>query len=293
MKMKKLSSIILAASLFAFSGIFQSCEEETNPAPVITFDQGAEVQLSPGVTSTTLTGEVTAEAGLKTVTFHKIQGLDEILLTTINDFDQGVFTTTDDVTYNFRYDVTGITEDATIKLTAIDKDDQEVAKSIVIKAGGSAAGPIDTWTATLGSYNSATGSSFATSNGQVYTSAGAAANSGLIDFLYFYGSSNGATLAAPDDTDAATVFTALSNWATRNDTRFQMTTLTVAAFDDVDDDAVITEEADGAANSKANQLSEGDVVAFVTAENKMGLVKIGTISGTAAGTMNITVKVQK
>ena len=165
-----------------------------------------------------------------------------------------------------------------------------VSFNITVESSG---GPINTWEATLGSHQSATGSSFASTTGVVYSMTDATANSALIDFLYYYGNTNLATLAAPNDADAATVFGALSSWTTRNATKFATTTVSEAEFTAISDDLAIVAAATGASATDVNELSTGDVVAFVTAAGKMGLVKVGTIATGAGGTMAIVVKVQQ
>lgn len=156
-------------------------------------------------------------------------------------------------------------------------------------------GPISDWTATLGSYNAAEGSSFASSTGVVYQMADATTHSDIIDFLYYYGASNHATLAAPDDADAATVFAALPDWTTKNSTKFKTTSLTAAEFDAITDDLLIVANATGAADTDVNDLEVGDVVAFITDATlaKMGLVKITSLITGADGKIGIAVKVQE
>ena len=73
-------------------------------------------------------------------------------------------------------------------------------------------GPINTYSMTImGAQSSTTGSSFASSNGTVYNLADAKTNASKIDWLYFYGATLFATLAAPDDSAAATIFTDPTN----------------------------------------------------------------------------------
>jgi hypothetical protein len=150
----------------------------------------------------------------------------------------------------------------------------------------------------LGSYQSTTGSSFASIDGTVYTLADAKANSDKIDFLYFYGQTNLATLAAPSDADAALVFTGqngLSTWDVLNATRFKETTLSSADFNAITSSTQLVTAATLPAppdQSKINNLSVGKVLAFETVEEIYGLIRIDAINGTADGSIEITVKVQ-
>ncbi len=151
----------------------------------------------------------------------------------------------------------------------------------------------------LGAQASTTGGSFATVDGMVYTLDMAKANSDKIDFLYFYGATNLATLAAPDDADAATVFTGangLDTWDVLNPTKFKTTTLSSADFDAITSSSQLVTVAVLPTQpnlSKANDLSVGDVLAFKTVEEKFGLIRVDAINGANnAGTIEITVKVQ-
>ncbi len=151
----------------------------------------------------------------------------------------------------------------------------------------------------LGAQASLTGSSFASFDGAIYTLDQAKLNSAKVDFLYFYGASNLATLAAPDDADAATIFTGangLSTWTVKNATRFKTTTLSSADFDAIQSSSQIVTAATLPTQpnlSKSNDLSVNDVLAFKTVGEKFGLIRIDAINGANnAGTIEITVKIQ-
>ena len=101
-----------------------------------------------------------------------------------------------------------------------------------------------------------------------------------IDFIYYYGSSNLATLAAPDDAQVAGVMsnTQLSSWTTKNATRFKK--VSGFDFDNLTESTSLTEEiAKGGLTSMANNLAVGDVVIFVTAgAQTFGAIKVVSIS---------------
>jgi predicted transcriptional regulator len=126
----------------------------------------------------------------------------------------------------------------------------------------------------------------------------ATANQNKVDFVYFYGATNLATLASPSDTDAQTIFTAIADWTTINATKLGATTLTATEFDAIDDDAEIVIAATGLTATKANTLEVGDVIAFETAStsanaSKKGLLKVVAITPENTGTITIAVKVQQ
>ena len=163
---------------------------------------------------------------------------------------------------------------------------------------------IESFTAVLmGSYDDANlGSFFSTVTGKVYKITPAGADSELIDFAYFYGSTNEATISAPDNDDVfgtgdGKVFGPVTSWAKRQETRFTKISaenLTVAKFDAAENDEIITEnEAEAEELRKmVNKLQDGDLVFFVTADGKKGIFKVAELD-TEAKTITIDVKVQK
>lgn len=275
-------------------------------APVITFTNGVNsVDLEAGDTDHTITGSIEAEAGLDEVKIFQVTDAGETQLgSAITEFKAGsaVVEGADGITYNFSFDILGITDDIIVKVQATDKDNQTASRNFNITAAGASAGAIETYTSkVLGSYQATAGSSFASIDGTIYGIADAKANSNKIDFMYFYGASNEATIAAPSNSDAASVFTGsngLSSWSVRNATKFGTTSVTAGEFDAMTDDALIASQASGLSADKVNMLSVGDVVAFETAStssnaSKKGLIKVTAISTGADGTMTITVKVQE
>ena len=181
-----------------------------------------------------------------------------------------------------------------IQFTAIDNDGQSSATSIVITTVETP-GPIDTYTMKiLGSYDNLThGSSFATIDGTVYKIADATLNQAKIDFLYWFGASTSATLASPADDASPTVYPAVGTWTTRNDTKFQETTVTAAEFDQINNDAAIIAAATGASESKIGELSVDDVLGVIAADGRFALVKVTAIEAGAAGTITLDIKVQQ
>jgi hypothetical protein len=294
--MKKLSFLTVLI-LLAFAGFFTGCEDTTEPVgPELQFFGGdyidEDVTVEPGAVLEFSWSATKGDANLASFTIER----DNIPLAGYPD--------TDIPNDNYQATVSleaPLNEGAYVyKFTVTDNDDLSASESFIITVEETG-GPIKTWTETLGSYNSPTGSSFASTNGEVYLMADAKANSTLIDFLYYYGSTNEATLASPDDNDAATVFTGntgLDTWSTLNSTKFKTTSLTAGEFDAIVDDLLIVSNATGATETDLNQLVDGNVVAFVTdadktGGSKMGLIKVINVEEGAAGSIQISVKVQE
>ena len=159
-------------------------------------------------------------------------------------------------------------------------------------------GPITAYTNTiLGSWNNSTyGSSFASSNGTVYKIVDAKSNSQLIDWLYYFGTVNQATIAAPNDNNAASVFNGangLSNWTYRNATKFRKVTDVINWNSITNDSLILIQTQSGVDMSAIPSLSVNDVLAFYTNAGKKGLMKITDITTGNDGTITYDVKVQK
>ena len=149
----------------------------------------------------------------------------------------------------------------------------------------------------LGAQDNATGSSFASIDGTVYSITDAKANAAKIDWLYFYGATNLATLASPNDADAASVFNnatwGLQTWSVRNNTLFKKVTDPVDWNGIVNDSLILINTASGVTNTKSNNLVVNNYLSFITASGKKGMIKVESIDGTQTGTITISVKVQQ
>lgn len=142
-----------------------------------------------------------------------------------------------------------------------------------------------------GQTNSTIGSFFDFSLQRVLLLGEANADPKDVDFIYYSGATNGLTLAAPDNSDVTQIFSNVSGWSPRNNTKFRRTTLTAAEFDAITDGTPATkidaEATSGAFGSDVKQLKVGDVIVFITAGGQeFGLLKV--ISVTAGGAGKIT-----
>ncbi len=100
-----------------------------------------------------------------------------------------------------------------------------------------------------------------------------------IDFGYFYGSTDGATLSDPDSYPFAYGQAA---WGTRNSTTFRRTSLTSSAFAEVTNFAAIEAAYEAATAADTDPgiesgLVQGEVLAFATDADKTGGSKKGLI----------------
>ena len=183
---------------------------------------------------------------------------------------------------------------ATLTFTVEDKDATNSATATVNVVSGS--GPIATYSAKLmgADLNADYGSFMDAHSGTVYMVGDAFDNQADVDFVYYHGSTNGATMAAPNESGAAefNVYN-LDAWTTKNATKFTTTSLSATDFNDIENDATILEVASDPSNDKANQLSQGDVIGFKTEDGKMGVFLVSNIVPERDGYIEIDVKIQE
>jgi len=301
--MKRVFFVLIAFVLTSVT-LFTSCTDDgddpVNLPPTISFVAGsgfisanATVDLnSPFVVKVLMQSNTTSGAKLTGLNVKRI-----FANQTVGDTTFTISTNDASVTMEITFISVNEVGEENIEFEVVDKDGQKASASLKITTAASA-GPIDSWTEKiLGSYDDATGSSFASVNGIVYTLEQAFTNQSLIDWMYWWGASTSATIGAPDDVNAALVFNEgayqLANWTTKNATRFKTTTVTAAAFDAMTDDSDIVDIATGADQTRIPELDPDEVIAFITVTGKKGLIKVRAIETGAAGTMTLDVKVQQ
>ncbi|MGE5425291.1 MAG: hypothetical protein ACM3N9_07990 [Syntrophothermus sp.] len=297
--MKQLKTL-LGACLLAGMAFFTSCSSSDNTttpastAPNINFIGGSGyissdqtiAQGTPYKIGVNASSNTTSNAKLTKLTITKVY----------NNSPQTWDTTLNTNTINFSFTDTATQVGATkwyVKVTDKDNQTKEISLTITTTA---AAGEINTFTQKiLGAQGSTTGSSFASIDGTIYNLNDAKLNSAKIDWMYYYGATNLATLAAPSDPSAAEVFNGTNGpatWSTRNATKFKDVTGQVD-FATVTDDSKIVQMATGATATVLPHLSNDKVLAFIAANGKMGLIQVVTITGTSGGSITLNVKVQK
>ncbi len=293
--MKKLNYLL---GLMLITGmIFTSCsKDDDEPLPPSIQFKGGTGYTSADVTINENNTIKVGIIGLANSTSGKNLTQFTITLTTNNVpyvlIDSSINTATFDANYLITFPDEGVTR-LSAKVTDKDGLSAEVAFTVTVNG---VTGIIDYTDKILGSYDSNTGSSFASADGTVYSMADAKENSEKIDWLYYYGASVHATIAAPDDDEAATIFTGvngLDKWATLNNTRFAHSPLTASQFDEITTKSQLVTAAQGAnpTESRLNGLQIGDVLAFLTAAGDYGLIRVDDIATGVAGTINISVKI--
>lgn len=289
---------MLGVVFLSTSFLLTSCTEEVTPMPpTIAFVAGA------GFISADATVDASSTFSIKILAEENAESganLKSLKITRV--FDLNSWDTTFDyndatISQVFNFQAQAAEGDESIKFEVTDNNGEKASVSLIITTEGAAGGPINTFTMKiLGSYQSAIGSSFASIDGSVYTLAEAKANAAKVDFLYWWGASTSATVGAPDDANAQAVYNNATNgiptWAVKNNTRFKTTGITGSQFDAFTDDTDIVPAAAGSDQTRIGQLAPGQVIGFVSATGKHGLLKVVSIVDGPAGQITFDVKVQ-
>lgn len=178
--------------------------------------------------------------------------------------------------------------------TLTDKASEKVVKSIVIttQTPGST---INSYNAKLlaGQDNPNYGSYFSVATGSVLKMLAANTTPASVDFVFAYGTTNKYYIGAPSNSDMLLSHPNMVGWGTKNATTFETTSITVAEFDAMINDADFP--ATVGTDTKVNELAAGNVFAFKTLTGKIGLVKVNDTMGSAAASraIDIDVKVQQ
>lgn len=287
--MKILKSLVLVVLVaVAFTGCNK--DETTLPAPVITFLNGVnEASVNSGG-SYTIAGNIASEEGLTEVKYFQVTATGETQLgQAVTSFDNAN-------SYSFQKTINDVSVQTVIKVMATDKKNQSSVLNFTIKVNGASISSYNN--ITLGAQTNATiGSSFASLNGLVYNLTDAKTNANKIDVIFFYGTTNLATLSAPSNTaDLDQVFTTASKpstWTVQNGTKLEKR-------NSVNFESITTgnqiDNVESTGTAKVSGLAVGDVILFRTANtsafpNKNGALKVTALSGTS-GTATITFNVK-
>jgi hypothetical protein len=295
--MKKITTF-LCLILLAGSVVFTGCNKDDSVVlPTVLLKSGTSYisANSQAAYGDTLRFGITA----------KSNGSDALVKFTVYANEQKILDSTIN-SQNFVIDITSkksILDTEVWKFVITDIAGNEGTNSVTITGSF---GQINTHAAiTLGAQNNTTIESFlsySNSTAVKYFQAAAFNHQGDIDMFCFYEYSvdhpNYMTLAAPGS-NISGIFsgaTAPSNYATKNLTFFEKTTLTAAQFDAVSNDAVILASFDpnpSLKRKKASVLSVGDVYAFLLQSGRYGLLKVTAVTGVEDGSLQMDVKIQK
>jgi hypothetical protein len=303
MIMKKLANLILLV-LVAAAGLVTSCTDDDTTTPAST-TPGLTFQVGTGYTTANATMPVSSEfkVGVRAMSSEAGAYLTKLTVTRVvnNKPDVVLDSTLGSKLTNYSVDLianaNGVptVENWIYKITDANGFTNQLEIQITTTA---TSGPINEFSMKImGAQQNSNGSSFASIDGTVYALADAKINSSKVDWMYFYGATNLATLAAPDDAAAATIFTdptnGLQTWAVKNPTRFKLVTDPIDWASITNDEVIIAQTSSGVDQTKIPTLAPGKYLAFIASSGKKGLIKVESITGEEDGTITISVKVQQ
>jgi hypothetical protein len=290
--LKFLLFVLLPLGILSMS----SCSKDATP-PTIKFTQGTGYtsgDVSVPVNSILKIG-ITARAGSSKLANFKA---------TI--YAPGSQSTPVDSTFSgdtFARDFTITTPDqagtGSINFVITDADGQTAAVSINITT---TAEPINVFTAILmgGQQNADLGSFYSTGENVVMNLGTARQNAAKADLVYYYGTTNQASIVAVSDAQLGDVpvFAECTSWLPKNDTKFKL--MTGIDWATITDESGIKEHAVNLTETHINNLAIGNIVAFETAATstnpgKKGLYKVVEINGTSGAdrSIKLEIKIQK
>ena len=222
---------------------------------------------------------------------------------TRTDLNLAAGTTTASASLEFTISTAG---EYTFEISAVDDENNIGTAELTITVTSS---PISSYSAVLlGAQGNANEGFYNAIDNERYTYGEArdasGVNSSPVDFAYYYGASNGNSIASIDDGGLNAVYSSVNLpiqgvFGTRNSTRFRVTSLSPADFDNIESGAQLVAAADSElnTNSSATQLSVGSVIAFELDADRggnLGLIKVTQINDTNGnGTITIEVKTQQ
>ncbi|MDX9846783.1 MAG: hypothetical protein RBT74_07375 [Tenuifilaceae bacterium] len=132
-------------------------------------------------------------------------------------------------------------------------------------------------------------------NGSLFTLEGARANQGIINMVYYYDTveSDANTISSPGANIDNSIIAGLSDWITRNTSRFIAKEMTQEEFEEINSVLFLVDAYPTTGNRKAKNLKVGDVFAFKDeARNKFGMFRVYGVEGETQGQITISVVIQ-
>ncbi len=306
--MKKMRFLTLVIAVLGMSFLMSSCGgNDQHAAPTISISKTSwELDFSNDTAVQVLfTADVNAEAKVEsfTITEKKIDqnGGETSAAYDANTTSSFKGETSKKYTFDKTFYLSDFVNTSTYKyvFAVTDKDGQSYSVTVTITKKEEAQSPnATTYSAVLmgAQSNSTVGSFYDVEANTVYTLNDANNNQSVIDFVYYYGNTNAATMAAPDDEtvngSGQNSFTWTQNWSTQNATRFyDLGSVDFDAIQTVADVENAISNATGSPVSKVTQLTAGSIVGFTTAAGTKGVFKVTDLTAANDGTIKIDVKI--
>jgi hypothetical protein len=195
---------------------------------------------------------------------------------------------------DYVYNTTVNVVDKTITFTTTDKNENMTSFTVTVSPKKAAANTYTVSSVTLmgAQANATIGSFYSVATGDVFLLKDAKTNTGLIDFVYYYGVTNKATICAPSD---ATINDAthgikyggslLSALGMTNKTVFYQVTGGSTTYDDWYGDAITA--VGQSSTTDATQLEAGNYYAFKTQAGTTGAFYVQGVQSGTNGQINI------
>ncbi|MCK9291586.1 MAG: hypothetical protein WCR58_10670 [Bacteroidales bacterium] len=270
--MRKLNSFLLL-SLFVGATLFTGCnKDEDDPIignPSIDF-KGGEAYVSQDATITTVDEILIGFNAAQNPDTKKPLTRFTLQIGEANLVDSTLNTDSFEVDYTLQIESVG-----EAKLTARITDESgawaEVSLILTVEDGGVKVKKSEE--ILLGNVNDlGAGSFYSVSEDEVYFTTNVTDNTDKVDIIFFKGPQNQNTLASPDDDAVKEVYSSINNWPVHNQTRFQLTDLTVDDFDAIAEFHVFPEFTGEL--TRASHLENEDILYFKTEAGKHGYIKI-------------------
>jgi hypothetical protein len=281
--MKKLNWLVIFA-LVASLGFFTSCgeeEEEKAPEASITSPTVSEDDKITVVEGSELTVKVLFTAGTEELTSYNVRYVNEDILT--EEEQKSVKGEKTSVTKDI---VIASAKDGLLTIEVTDKAGKKATVSVTIVTTNEPVALIAKGTSlTFGASGASAGSYYSLATSAVLTSSAAKDAAGTVTFVYNWTDAEKATVYSPT---ASTVLTGDGVTGTATETKFEkansidFATVTDADIKDINPTA-----------TKITGLAKDDVIVFLTADDKKGVILIGDIVEQTDGTAVISVKIKE
>ena len=182
------------------------------------------------------------------------------------------------------------------KFSVTDKDGQSYSVTVKITKKETSIPPATEYSAVImgAQSNANLGSYYDVETNTVFLQSDASNHQADVDFVYYYGNTNAATIAAPNDETVngtgTNSLTLTQGWSIQNATAFYKLTDVDFASIQTTADVNAALENQNSPLSKVNELAVGDVIGFTTAAGTNGVFKVTEINGEATGSITIDVK---
>ncbi|MBU1368802.1 MAG: hypothetical protein KJ578_15135 [Bacteroidetes bacterium] len=270
--------VTLLILFMAIATAFSSCKKDDdilNPEPSIDFKGGGEYTSTDVTINTNEQILVGFNAAFNQETNEDLQNF-KLTLTSNN-----VAQTLIDSTLNTEVFTTDITitfpEPVSARLDAVitDKAGRTASVSFNITVEEAGVKVVKHTDVELGSWNDEIGSFYNAEGNLILNVNEAFANQAKVDLVFYKGVTNFNTIAAPADASLNTIQTFnMDSWTTRNATLFIKTDMTAEEFDAIGEYHLFPEFNESAADTKAVDLLNGEVLLFKTEANAMGYIKV-------------------